>query len=80
MGSKSMGSKSMKSTTTTMKAANCAMESATTPAVKPTAASPVKATTPAAAASATTATSGDGRDIRHDAKRAHRDACRQNSY
>jgi hypothetical protein len=39
----------------------------TAPAVKSTASTP-------------TAMPGDCRDVRHDAKRAHRNACRQNAY
>jgi hypothetical protein len=43
---------------------------------------PATTTAPAvkSAASTPTAMPGDCRDVRHDAKRAHRDACRQNAY
>jgi hypothetical protein len=52
-----------------------AMPAATTPAERPTASTPVKSTASTSAATP----SGKCRDVRHDAKRAHRNACRQNA-
>jgi hypothetical protein len=49
----------------------------TAPAVKPTA-SAVKSTAPTSASAF--AAPGDCRSVRDDAKRAHRNACRQNAY
>jgi hypothetical protein len=67
--------KSMEPTTSAVK------PTTTTPAVKATAlAVKATATTPMPAASTPTAMPGDCRDVRHDAKRAHRNACRQNAY
>jgi hypothetical protein len=74
-----MGSKSMKPTTSAMpSAAPATVECSkpTAPAVKATAA------TPAAMSAAATSTpmSCECRDVRHEAKRAHRNTRRQNAY
>jgi hypothetical protein len=62
--------------------ATAATPTAMPTAATPTAMPPAAATTPAAV-SATPATpmpAGDCRDVRDQAKRAHRNACRQNAY
>ena len=51
---------------------------ASTPTAMPTA--PTSATMPATASTPTAMPPSDCRDVRHDAKRAHRNACRQNAY
>jgi hypothetical protein len=50
------------------------------PAASATTAMPAASAPMPAAATAPTAMSGDCRDVCHNAKRAHRNACRQNAY
>jgi hypothetical protein len=70
-GHATVRSKSMKCSS-----APAAMPDASAPTAMPAA----SATTPMPAATTPTAMSGDCRDVRHNAKRAHRNACRQNAY
>jgi hypothetical protein len=94
VGHATTGGKSMKPTASTVNAAKSMEPTAsampTTPAAPTvksgkTTAAAVKSTTSTApavkpTASTPTARPGDCRDVRHDAKRAHRNACRQNAY
>jgi hypothetical protein len=79
-----MGSKSMIPTSSAMPATPAAptvkRSKPTAPAVKSTAstATPVKSTAPTSTSAF--AAPGDCRSVRDDAKRAHRNACRQNAY
>jgi hypothetical protein len=92
VGHATTGGKSMKPTASTVNAAKSMEPTAsampTTPAAPTvksgkTTAAAVKSTTstaPAVKPTASTPRPGDCRDVRHDAKRAHRKACRQNAY
>ena len=79
VGRATMGGKSMKATAPAVKAAK-----STTTRVKPTASTAVKSTASTTVKSTTSTSAatapGKCRDVRHDAKRAHRKTCRQNAY
>jgi hypothetical protein len=77
VGSKAMKRAAMPATAPTVKPGKTTAPAAVKP-TKPTAAAAVKPAETAAATSATT--SGKCGDIRHGAKRAHRNTCRQNGY
>lgn len=64
----------------TVKTAKRSMGAASAPGVKSTTSSAVEPAAPTAVKPASATPSGDRRDVRHDAERANRNACRENSY